>query len=250
MSLRIGLLLLAVAGLVRPAAATDYCAPEAANVVFYLDVTTPYDELDKQALVSGFGRVFETLKGGERLSIRTIEDSFPRSARVLEACVPWCPDNGILGDLFSKCTEGAAINDNKALRRDIVAALAARLNAASELPHSEIVRTIALSAPEEYRADRTNRIVIFSDMIENSEYLPGRTFFSTADGALIEKIAADRLIPDLFGAEVRVFGVGRTGTEGREPLSQQQLGKLVGFWTTFFAAAGADASLSPNLVGN
>lgn len=225
----------------------DYCAADAANVVLYLDVTSPYDDTDKGVLIDGVGRIFATLKGGERLSIRTIEDTFTNSRRLLDTCMPVC-SGGFLGDLFSDCTEGLMIEDTKALQRRIVDAIGGRLNTATgELPYSEIVRTLGVSAREELRQSRRNIVYIFSDLIENSEYLPGGEFLTAPDGKLIEKLAAANLLPDLWEAEVKVFGVGRAGTPDRPALSQDKLQKVIGFWTMYFAACGATVTMQPNL---
>jgi hypothetical protein len=205
-------------------------------------VTTPYDDLDRRALVGGIEAVLKELDGGERLSFRTIEDSFARSARVLETCFPGCPD-GAFGDLFSQCTEGRVIQDKKALRGRVVNGIGKRLAEATELPHSEIVRTLAISASEEYREGRPNRFFMFSDMIENSEHLPGREFFSVPNETLIGLLADKRLIPNLMGAEIVAFGIGRGGAGGREGLPQDRLAKLQDFWDLFFRAAGASATL-------
>lgn len=157
----------------------------------------------------------------------------------------------MLDDLFADCTEGAAINDKKVLARRIVDSIGARLTAASELAYSEIIRTVSLSSPEEYRKGRKNTFFIFSDMIENSPFLPGRKFFSEPDGAIIEKLAEQRLIPELWEAEVRVFGIGRTGNpDGRNALTEDQRQKIVGFWTKYFAASGASVSMHQNLVAD
>ena len=233
-----------------PAAARDnrdYCADDATNVVLYIDVTTPYDEVDKSALVDGVGRIFATLMGGERFSIRTIEDAFPNSKRILERCVPVCT-GGFFGDMFSDCTEGARIEDSRTLQRDIATSIAERLAAAVELPHSEIVRTLAMSGPEEYRKGRANAFFVFSDMIENSEFLPGSDFLTVPEATLVERLATDGLIPDLIEADIRIFGVGRGVTvEGRPALSQEKLQKVTAFWTLFFKATGATVTMRPNL---
>jgi hypothetical protein len=223
-----------------------YCDSDGGNVVLYLDVTTPYDDTDKRALVEGIAGIFEGLRGGERLSIRTIEDSFPKSVRLLEACVPSCP-GGVLDDLFSDCTEGVVINDTKALRRQIVDALAPRLSGPSELLQSEIIRTLALSSAEEFREGRANAIYVFSDMIENSAYLSGADFFATENAALVARLADEKLVPNLLHADIGVFGVGRGGGEKRGALTQERLRKLLDFWEMFFLAAGAEVRLSQNL---
>lgn len=221
----------------------QYCADTGKNVLVFVDVTTPYDDIDKRALSEGITQVFESLQGGDRLSIRTIEDAFPKSTSLIDACKPFCPPQGVLGDLFSQCTEGVVINDTKALRHSVSEALKRRLGNAIELPHSDIIRTIAMKLPEEFIDGRDNAIFIFSDMIENSEYLPGAHFFASANNEIVEQLSKDRLVPNLMGAEVTVVGVGRGGSEARSSLTPERLNKLQDFWRLFFAATGASATL-------
>lgn len=228
-------------------AAQDYCAPDADNVVVYIDRTTPYDETDKAALVDGVGRLFESLGAGERFSIRTIAESSSSSTSLMDACVPFCPPAGLFGDLFSACTEGLMINDRKHLRDLVVTQLRTLLASFVELPHSEIVRTIALTAATERRPGQPLRLYLFTDLIENSVYLPGKQFFGDKNDKLLARIATDGLVPDLPGAVVQIFGVGRGGTAERRPLDQVLLAKLMDFWQRYFAAAGATVSIQQSL---
>jgi hypothetical protein len=155
---------------------------------------------------------------------------------------------GFFGDLFSSCTQGVVINEKKALRRNLVQQLSALLDGAHELDHSEIIRTLAMALREEGHADTGNRIFVFSDMIENSAYLSGKDFFAAKDGKLIERLEHDGLLPDAWQADVRVFGIGRTGTPGnRTALPQDKLQKLTTFWTKYFAAGGGTLHMSQNL---
>jgi hypothetical protein len=101
-------------------------------------------------------------------------------------------------------------------------------------------------AAEEFAERRENRFYLFSDMIENSDYLSGKDFSRKPNEALIGKLEKDRLIPNLSGATVKVFGVGRGGSAERAPLAQERLIKLQDFWTRFFAAAGASVTLTQN----
>jgi hypothetical protein len=228
--------------------AQRFCDPKGANLVLLLDVTTPYDDIDKTALIGGVGHIFEELKGGEHIVIRTIEDTFSNSRRLMDACVPYCPSSGFFGDLFSSCTEGVVINEKKALRRNLVQQMTTLLDGAHELDHSEIIRTLATALKEEGHADTENRIFVFSDMIENSAYLSGHDFFASGDGKLIERLERDSLLPAAWQADVRVFGIGRTGTPGnRTALPQDKLKKLTAFWTKYFAAGGGTLHMSPNL---
>jgi hypothetical protein len=231
------------------AAANNFCSNTAPNVVFYLDVTSAYDQTDQDALVSGIGQIFDALHDGSRLSIRTIEDTFTRSSELLDACLPYCPDNGFFGNLVSKCTEGVVINEKKKLRNEIRTALATRLHSASDLPKSEIVRTFATSATEEYRPGRDNIFFVFSDMIENSAYLPGSVFFSTPTAALTARLAKDQLVPNLSGTKIDVFGFGRSGVSGaRNALPQDRIKKLTDFWRAYFQLSGATISFEQNLA--
>ena len=227
---------------------SKYCSDGADNVVVYIDRTTPYDDIDKKDLVDGVSRLFETLDGGERFSMRTIADNFAASANLLDECVPVCHSSSLLGDLFSGCTEGVVINDKKHLRQTVVQQLKDILTDFVELPNSEIVRTLGLSASSEFRAGRPNRFYIFTDLIENSQYLTGKTFFTTKNSVLLPRIAKDGLIPDLHGATVRIFGVGRGGNPGdRRPLDQALLEKLLGFWRGYFEAADATVTIQQAL---
>ena len=117
-----------------------------------------------------------------------------------------------------------------------------------ELPHSEIVRTIAMSSGEEYRVGQANRLVIFSDMIENSEYLPSSRFLSRKNSDLLSDLAKDRLVPDLHEAEGSSSASdGRAIRISRDVLEQEKIEKIADFWDGFFALAGATVRMQPNL---
>lgn len=241
------ILSLLATGIARAEART-YCAPDAANLVVYVDKTTPYDETDKRALIDGIGRLFESLVGGERFSLRTIAESFSASTSLLDACLPWCPAAGLFDSLFGSCNEGLVASDRKALRTRLVGQLRDLLDNFVELPNSEIVRTIAITLPIELRPGRPNHVYMFTDLIENSTYLPGKDFFGKKTPVLLARVAADGLVPPLTGVDVHVFGVGRGGNPAdRHPLDQALLEKLTGFWTGYFAAAGASLTIQPAL---
>ena len=229
-----------------PAASAEgtdrFCAEAGANVVFFIDVTTPYDAIDRKALVEGIATVFERTEGGSRIAIRTIADTFANSAGILDECVPWCESGGFIEDFFSSnCTEGVVINEKKHLRERIVAVLSDWMARSTELPHSEIIRTLSMPGAGEYRKGRENRFYVFSDMIENSEYLSGAKFFGTRNAAIVSKLAKDRLVPGFPEADVTIFGVGRTGDPGnRQALPQDKIEKLIDFWETYFSLAGAE----------
>jgi len=226
-----------------------FCSDAAANVIFYLDLTTPYDAADEASLVSGIGRIFDSLENGGRIVIRTMENTFSNSRRLLDMCVPYCKSSGLLNDIFfSDCTSGIVMSEKKKLKEAIKQAISPLLRQAVELPNSEIIRTIAQSAREEYRGGRANVFYVFSDMIENSAYLGGKAFFATATPDLMVKLKKDGLVPQLTGAAFHVFGFGRGGNAAaRAALPQDKLAKLNGFWLSYFQATGARLSLEQNL---
>jgi hypothetical protein len=224
-----------------------FCSDDAENVLILLDVTTPYDDADKTTLVDGISRIYEGLPDGARLSIRTIEDQPTASHRLVDLCIPYCPSEGFLKDLLSKCTQGVVISERKHQRQQISKALYGTTRERAELPHSAIARTIATVAPEEFVPGRQNKIYIFSDMIENSDYLSGADFWRKPNVEILEKMSADHVVPDFSGATATIFGVGRGGGVGRTPLPQERLIKLQDFWALYFRATGATATLKQNL---
>ena len=232
------------------AAATDnnrFCSPTAPNVVLYLDVTTPYDDLDKQTLVNGATQIFESLRGGERLSIRTIADEFSVTAAYRTLCpilrVARNPARSLL-----RFTEGVVINEKKRMKASIANELRRAMTASGNLPYSEIIRTLSLSANEEFRPDRENDFYIFSDLIENSKYLAGKKFLWEPTELLLAVVRNDGLIPTLTGVSVRVFGVGRGGNpENCDALPQEVLTRVENFWKSYFSEAGATLMVQQNL---
>jgi hypothetical protein len=236
---------------IRHAAASEtdkYCSKTGANVVLYLDVTTPYDEIDRASLTDGVVKIFKTLGDGDRFSIRTVADAFPNSRRLVDDCIPYCPSRGFISDLFSDCTEGVVIDEKRRIQHNIVEQITTIAASSSELKTSEIIRTISMSAGEEYRSGQKNVFYIFSDMIENSAYMPSAKFLSTDNNKLMSSLAKDQLVPNLQDATVKVFGIGRGGSAAtRNPLEQGKIEKILDFWETYFSVAGASVTLQPNL---
>ena len=56
-------------------------------------------------------------------------------------------------------------------------------------------------------------------------------------------------MPQLAGAKVHVFGVGRSGTAERAALPIERLNKIEAFWSGLFKQGGsASVSISQNLA--
>ncbi len=226
----------------------DYCDPGGANLLFIIDTTTTCDGKDKELLLRAVGEMFEILRGGERIVIRTITDTFSTSHRVTERCIPHCQSEGILDEWF-RCNQGLIVNETKKAKRDIVDGLRMHLSSVTPRDRSDIARSLANIAREDARLGSPNLVYIFSDMIENSDHVPGRLFFSVENKRLITHMRKNGLVASLKGAEVHVFGFGRDGTEARKPLLIGTQQKLLDFWRLYFTAAGANlVEMGQNIV--
>lgn len=226
----------------------DFCAANGTNLMFAIDTTTPYDARDQEILVRAIGNMLESLKGGDRLVIRTITESFSTSEQLIQRCVPRCSAEGTL-DRLLRCNQGIIVNETKKVKRETVEALRAGLANVKQRPHSDIVQTLAFLSREEVQHGGNRILYVFSDMIENSTHLPGRVFFSADNKRLINQLKRSNLIASLQDVDVRVFGVGRDGTTKRGPLPVGSLQKLLEFWNLYFKAALARSiEISPNMI--
>lgn len=241
-------------GLIRTADAQAidwqrYCAAEGRDVLLFIDVTTPYDAQDKTILVDGLQRIVADLKGGDRIVIRTIGESAAHSERLIDRCIPYCPPKGFWEDLLSDCTGGLILNHKRILIAEIRNTARTRLDNFRELPFSDIVTTVALVSKEELSGRKETEVFLFSDLIENSPFMPGGEFLMLPNKDLFKRVAENQLVPQLAGAKVHVFGVGRAGTAERAALPIERLNKIVEFWTTLLKDGGsASVSINQNLA--
>jgi hypothetical protein len=217
----------------------SYCKSDGRTALFLVDITTPYDQTDKDLIVRATDKILASLTGGEKVIVRTITDSVTRSEQLVERCIPFCAAEG-LGRIFL-CNDGAIRTDRENVYEDIVGSLRQRLSKFEEKRHSDIVRTVLLAAKEEAVNGRKLSLYIYSDLIENSEYISGRRFFSTPVPRLITMLQRDKLIPALKNADVHIAGVGRGATKDRRPLTVAEQRKVTEFWEAYFKQSGADS---------
>lgn len=233
-----------------PAQAFDiakFCKPDADQVVILVDVTTAFDDRAKELFQRGISGIVQSLTPGEGLRIVTIEDSFTTSKLLYSGCVPYC-EHGLLDWLWSDCTDGLVRIETNRQQSDIGTALRGRLEqATADLDFSDILRTLFYST--EHRAKGLHlELFVFSDLIENSEFMSGKVFWAQPTATSIDTIKSNGVLPDLSNAAVKVFGVGRGGSMGRHPLAQERIVKLHDFWRAYFKAAQAsDAQISEEL---
>src|SRR6476660_1162446 len=155
----------------------SYCKSDGRIALFLVDITTPYDQTDKDLIVRATDKILAALTGGERVIIRTITDSVTRSEQLVERCIPFCAAEG-LGRLFL-CNDGAIRTDRENVYEDIVGSLRQRLSKFEEKRQSDIVRTVLLAAKEEAVNGRKLSLYIYSDLIEKSGVVGGRGSYQT-----------------------------------------------------------------------
>jgi hypothetical protein len=241
------------AGFLHPASAQvkrnqDYCKTSGTARVILIDVTTPYDKTDKDAINNVIQRTLVGAGEGDRILIRTIADSFTKSERLIERCIPSCEAEG-----FKRltCNDGLIRIDRDRVRNDVIEALGARLSTFEELKYSDIIRTINRSANEDVGSNQKVEIIIYSDLIENSDYLVTRSFFYYSTDFLIAGLKKLGFIPDLHGAKVSVAGVGRSDSKDRHPLNLKDMAKVNEFWKAYFTEAKAGSVyIGQNLMSN
>ncbi len=184
--------------------------------------------------------------GGERIVISTIEHSFTASRVVYDNCVPQCETAGIT----SNCTEGALLLEKRKQLALLRKSLAKNFSVTQELPNSDIFRTIYFATAAQQKRPEKLTLIVFSDMIENSDFISGKEFFSSSSKQLIDKLNENDLIPNFAEAKIIVFGIGRGGTLDRKPLKQSLLSVVRKNWKDYFSSAGAhDVQITESYIG-
>ena len=188
------------------------------------------------------------MHGGDRLVMRTITGSFANSERLIDRCVPRCKAKTVW-DGFWQCNQGIIINDTKKVRQEVIQSLRARLANFQEQRHSDLIRTLSTLSREEMQHGRRRILYVISDLIENSDYIPGKVFFTLETRKLMQIVKKYNLFSSLAGVDVHVFGVGRDGTPARAPLTVSALQKVMEFWNAYFNVSKARSiEISPDVV--
>ena len=225
------------------AQAADYCAYGRAATLLLVDRTTRFDATDKSVFLDALNGIVERLGAGDRLVMVTMTGAYTESRKVFDRCKPACPDEGFLGGLLATCRPVLARADYRGFTAELARDLADLLRTPEETPYSDLFRTVA----ETTRAVGSGggpplaALVMFSDLIENSQFLPQRDFLREPPAETLRRLEAADIRASLRGATVRVFGVGRDDTPARAPLPPATRNRLAQSWEGFFRAGGATA---------
>jgi hypothetical protein len=234
--------LLAEPGLADAAIRQDYCSFSDSTTLMLVDRTTAYDGTDQEVFKSSLNRLQGSLEAGDRLIIQTITGSYTESRKVFDECMPGCPETGLMEWLTGSCRDIIATSDRNAFLRRAAAAVRQMLSEVKSFETSDIAQTIAETTREVSAASdrRITRLIVFSDMVENSKAMPWSKLQSGQPRARMQELTGLDIKPSLKGADVVVFGFGRFHDRGRTQLRPEARKHLVDFWTRWFEVGGAE----------
>ena len=236
-------LALLVALLPVGARAEEYCGYGHATVLLLIDRTTQFDATDRAVFLDATGGVIDRLGPGDRLVAYTMTAAFTANRKIFEQCKPGCPEAGFFAGLLSACSPTLARAQLRGFTAALAGQLAAMLRAPEDTPQSDLFRTVAevtrAYASKEDATPPLRRVILFSDLLENSAMLPERELHWLSPARILARLKAAGLTPEVAGASIRVFGFGRDDGPGRPPLPQDERRRIAQAWEQWFRLGGA-----------
>lgn len=227
----------------------DYCALSDRSTLFLIDRTTTFDVADQTLLMESLGGVVDKLQTGDRIIIATISDHYSKTRRLANACKPGCPEaGGVVDEIMGSCSTMKAKQDQQQFMGSLAASLREIINTAEDASGSDIIRTIGHWTGSASAEPYTN-LVIYSDMLENSDMLTWRKFSSLPEDELMGIVAEHGALARTPGTHIRIIGYGRLHDKARSPLPAALDAKLRGFWTRYFFEGGGQVEFSARTDG-
>ncbi len=226
-------------------AADDFCQYGHANALLLIDRTTAFDDTDRSVFLGAVEGLLGGLGPGDRLVAYTMTGAYTESRQVFDRCKPACPDDGFLGSLLATCRPVLARAEYRGFVAELAATLAKLLREPEATKQSDLFRTVADVTATTATAGGNERplrqMFVFSDLIENSGFLPERSVRRLPPADILRRLAEAGVRPKLAGASVRVFGFGRDDAPGRPPLPNDQRQRLQEAWDRWLRLGGATA---------
>jgi hypothetical protein len=132
-----------------------------------------------------------------------------------------------------------ALRDERMFRARLIHASRPLMNNVVDDRASDITGTIAQTTRDPPGHRPFTGLFIFSDMLENSQALPWRTFESQNAADSMAVVRQYQLLPTVRAADVRIVGFGRLHNVTRTPLRADLDQRIRGFWADYFATGGA-----------
>jgi hypothetical protein len=240
-----------------------YCKYRSAGVLFLVDITTRYDDADRQQFESALTELLARLRYGERLIVRSIEETFERSRVLFDRCLPGCPSKGF-GDLLSDCKPLIASVHAIDFKQALVNSVREVHQNSQDQKRSDLLNVLRSHTSFLNQFKDEKEIWFFSDMLENASINVRR--FQGSTESLLRVVHQKNLIPQLKHVKVRIYGMARADTFVSEPptkivpgkgkkkkdgppkeeelhkdrLSKREYDRVVDFWRGYFRASGAE----------
>jgi hypothetical protein len=211
-----------------------FCTADGKATLVFVDRTTAYDDVDSQILDDGLFSVVVGLGAGDRLIIHTIRDDPFSSERVFDGCRPEC-DGG-----FWICNPFQVEEEDRKFFRLAAASLRPIREASEKYPRSEIFSTIA-AVTRDYREGRIGHVVIFSDLLENSALASRAAILGGRVEQVLSRLKSAQVEPWTSGADVTIYGVGRSDGPERQGLTMAERQNQESVWTAWLKSGGASS---------
>jgi hypothetical protein len=232
----LGAMLMSPSACAQPEREAGYCRYSERATMFLIDRTSQYDEVDQAVVRRSLGSVIDDLEPGERIELSTIGRHYSASESVFDGCMPGCPPTN---NPLAACSGLRAQRDARVFRHQLQRALRPLMDNEADVPNSDITGTIARLTRNHTGTNAMSRFILFSDMLENSQALPWSRFRTNSVEESMVVVEQYHLTPQLSGAEIAIYGFGRSHDPGRPPLSADLDLKLRNFWQAYFSAGGA-----------
>lgn len=224
-------------------AAQDYCQYGHETAILLVDRTTQFDKVDRSVFLDALGNLINRLGSGDRLVAVTMTGAFTDNQKLFDQCKPGCPAGGFFSSLMSSCSATIARSQLNRFTQTLALTLANLLRDPEQTPQSDLFRTVAEVthdyASSGHEDEPIKDVVLFSDLLENSDLLPERDFRRMSIERALAKLAASQIVPEVSGARVQVFGFGRDDSPRRPPLPQGERQRIAAIWQQWFKAGGA-----------
>ena len=209
-------------------------------VVLFDASDSTIEEKRRETYVSEFNdKILSSLQGGDRVIGDKIADN-----PLAQATYPVnlnIPAYSIFGDETER-------KENAQAGRALASSAALNLfnSQNREIGKTKILDSLRLAeqAFASYPGYRKKILVVFSDMIEDSDNYSFQDLDLTSD-KIAEIIKAQGILPDLKGVKVYVSGATASTTGG---LKTNKITSIKAFWLAYFSACGA--SLAPSNYGS
>lgn len=229
--------------------ADDYCTLSDRSTLFLIDRTTTFDVGDQTRLMEGLGSVVDHLETGDRIIIATISDHYSSTKRLANACKPGCPAaTGLMDEIAGSCSSMKAKQDSQQFAATLAGSLREIINTAEDASGSDIIRTLGYWTGNSSAKPYT-QIVVYSDMLENSDMISWANFAAMDEDKLMTVVREHGAEAHTQGTGVRIIGYGRLHDKARSPLPAELDAKLRSFWMRYFRDGGGQAEFSAQIDG-